>query len=122
MTSIDPIPQAAAPSPGSPAKSPNGNTPKLPVSGQNIPPGTQEKETTPATSAELQQTVEQLNAFARSLERSLQFSVDKVLDRTVVTVVNAETSEVVRQIPSEEVLTLARNLERNMSAILDVLV
>jgi flagellar protein FlaG len=43
---------------------------------------------------------------------SLEFSIDDASGRTVVKVVDAETKELIRQIPSEEVLALARNLER----------
>lgn len=69
----------------------------------------------------LEKTVKQLNEFSRSQERNLQFSFDEALDLTVITVVDSETDEVIRQIPSEEVLRLAQHLEREMSTILDVL-
>ena len=41
----------------------------------------------------------------------LGFSVDKVANRTVVTVRNAQSGETVRQIPSEDFLKMARNIE-----------
>jgi flagellar protein FlaG len=51
-------------------------------------------------------------------ERSLIFRVDEASGRTVITVLDATTQEVVRQIPSEEVLVLARALEVS-GALLD---
>lgn len=59
---------------------------------------------------DLSEAIEQLTRLARNAGRDLQFSVDEVSGRTVITVINASTDEVVRQIPSEEVLALARNL------------
>ena len=41
----------------------------------------------------------------------LGFSVDEVANRTVVTVRNAQSGETVRQIPSEDFLKMARNIE-----------
>jgi flagellar protein FlaG len=56
-------------------------------------------------------TVRKLNEIMAERQRSLSFHVDEASGRTVITVLDATTSEVVRQIPSEEVLALARALE-----------
>ncbi|NOY85476.1 MAG: flagellar protein FlaG [Nitrospirae bacterium] len=122
MNDISTIPQTTAVAlTSSSTKSSDGNSKKLPVGGQNMPPETQEKETTvQMTNEAIQKTVKQLNEFSRSQGRNLQFSVDKVSDLTVITVVNKETNEVIRQIPSEEVVRLARQIEFETSTILDV--
>ena len=49
-----------------------------------------------------------LNELMAERERSLRFRVDEASGRTVITVLDATTHEVVRQIPSEELLALAR--------------
>jgi flagellar protein FlaG len=51
-------------------------------------------------------------------QRSLRFQVDELSGRTVITVLDAETQEVVRQIPSPELLAVMRHLER-IGALLD---
>ena|SRR5687767_2816736 len=54
-------------------------------------------------------------ALADSIGQSatnLRFSVDKSTGRTIVSVVDSETMEVVRQIPAEEVMKMARALDR----------
>jgi flagellar protein FlaG len=48
----------------------------------------------------------------------LSFRVDESSGRTVITVLDATTREIVRQIPSEEVLALARAIETS-GALLD---
>ena len=43
--------------------------------------------------------------------RALNFSVDKVAQRTVITVKNSDSGEVVRQIPDEALLRVAHTIE-----------
>jgi flagellar protein FlaG len=52
-------------------------------------------------------------------QRRLRLQVDELSGRTVITVLDAETNEVVRQIPSPELLAVVRHLER-VGALLDV--
>lgn len=59
---------------------------------------------------QLQEAAEQLNRQMQRNQRDLSFSVDDAADKIVVTVKNTESGEVVRQIPSEAALKLARNL------------
>ena len=59
---------------------------------------------------ELDDTISQLNDSLQNVQRNLEFSIDNDAGRIVINVKDKETDEVVRQIPSEEVLELARNL------------
>lgn len=61
----------------------------------------------------------QLETYLRSIGRSLQFSVDSTTGRTVVSVRDATTGDVIRQIPSEEALRLAQALGSQPSALVD---
>ncbi len=51
-------------------------------------------------------------------KRSLSFVIDQELDRTIVKVIDPTTDEVVRQIPSEELLRFAQAL-RELSENID---
>jgi flagellar protein FlaG len=62
------------------------------------------------TVVEVKQAARQLETFMQSMNRYLEFRVDQDSGRTIVTVKDKSTGEVVRQIPSEEVLRLAHNL------------
>jgi flagellar protein FlaG len=62
--------------------------------------------------ASIADAVRRLNQLMAERQRNLSFRVDEASGRTVITVLHAATSEVVRQIPSEEVLALARALEQ----------
>ena len=59
---------------------------------------------------ELDETVSQLNDSLQNIQRNLEFRVDEDIGRIVINVRDKETGELVRQIPSEEVLQLAKNL------------
>lgn len=62
---------------------------------------------------DLTQTVEQINeALQMFSSNSLEFSVDDDTESVVVKVVDKETQEVIRQIPSEEVLNIAKALDK----------
>ena len=58
----------------------------------------------------LDDAIVQLNDSLQNIQRNLEFSVDKEAGKIVISVTDKETDEVVRQIPSEEVLQLAKNL------------
>ncbi len=59
----------------------------------------------------LQQAVAELNRQMEHTGVSLGFSVDESIGRTVVTVVNKDSGELVRQIPSEDVVRVAHSIE-----------
>lgn len=60
---------------------------------------------------QLDSAVRRLSDYVQQVQRALQFSVDKESGRTVITVIDAATEEVIRQIPPEEVLAMARALD-----------
>ena len=49
--------------------------------------------------------------FVKDMGRNLNFSIDKTTGYNVVQVINPETNEVIRQLPSEELLKIARNMQ-----------
>jgi len=60
---------------------------------------------------ELSQALKEINGFLQIVRRNLEFSIDDQTGRTVVTVIDADTNEIVRQIPPEDALRVARNLD-----------
>lgn len=72
-----------------------------------------EKESDKGKSEEerVKEATERINEFIESVSRDLEFSVDKDTNRTVVKVLARESGEVIRQIPAEEVLKIARMLD-----------
>ncbi len=66
--------------------------------------------TTLKQAGNLQVAVSQINDYVQNLQRNLQFTVDEESGKDVVTVIDSESKEVIRQLPSEEALVLARRL------------
>jgi flagellar protein FlaG len=64
----------------------------------------------------------QIDSYLRSVSREVEFRVDDESGVTVVTVRNTATGEVIRQIPNEEVLQLARRFTDRSGALLDLTV
>jgi flagellar protein FlaG len=60
----------------------------------------------------LEKSTREVNEFVKPYSNSLSFSVDEDSGKFVVKVVDKETKEVVKQIPSEEMLKLAQSLEQ----------
>lgn len=68
------------------------------------------------TRQQLTDTVQELNQHLANYDTNLQFEVDDQYQQVVVRIVDRETKEVVRQIPSERTLALAkffREMEEN---------
>jgi flagellar protein FlaG len=84
-----------------------------PVAGQQLPPPEP-----PVSAADVERAVQRFRELVSETQRSLRFQVDELSGRTVITVLDAETNEVVRQIPSPEFLAVVRHLER-VGALLD---
>ena len=68
---------------------------------------------------ELAGVVNQLNGYLEETHRSLRFSIDDDSGRTIVRVVDTETDEVIRQMPSEEMLTVIRHFSEISGNIFD---
>lgn len=60
---------------------------------------------------DLDNTVSELNAAVQNVRRDLQFRVDEDSGRTIITVRDSETDEIIREIPPERVVALAKNIE-----------
>ena len=57
------------------------------------------------------EAVRHLDDYVQNHERDLRFNVDDATGRTIIKVIDPETDEVIRQIPQEEVMELARFLK-----------
>jgi flagellar protein FlaG len=59
----------------------------------------------------LKEAIGRLNQMMQDGGRGLNFMMDEKLGRPIVTVVNKETGEVVRQIPNEVIVSLGHSIE-----------
>jgi flagellar protein FlaG len=82
----------------------------------NTPPDSQ---ASAPSDALLTRAVSDINEYVQNVQRDLRFSIDEDSGHTVITVLDSETEEVIRQIPAEEVLAIARNLEAMKGLLFD---
>jgi flagellar protein FlaG len=73
-----------------------------------------------ATASSVKAAAQQIDSYLKSIGRNLDIHVDQDTGRTVVTVRDAATGDVIRQIPNEETLRLARSLGESAAALLDI--
>jgi flagellar protein FlaG len=59
--------------------------------------------------------IEELNRFVRARDAQIQFEIDDSSARVVTKIVDMNTREVLRQIPSEEVLRMAEALSDSLA-------
>lgn len=97
-----PVLQTVAPA----AKSANATTVAPTSSTDN-----QAASTAPVSSAELKKSVDAINNFINS-DNSVNFSIDNDSGKVVIKIVDSQTNTVLRQIPSVEVLAVAKDLAK----------
>ena len=73
----------------------------------------------PVEVARIESVRRQIDTFLRSTNLALQFRVDDASGRMVVSVTDAETGEVIRQVPGEEALRMAERIDAQIGALLD---
>lgn len=66
----------------------------------------------PVESEQVHRAAETINRQLQTVAPNLRFSVDEDTGKTVVRVVDTGTGEIIRQVPSEEVLAISRSLDR----------
>jgi flagellar protein FlaG len=66
---------------------------------------------TPSTS-DIKKATDQVNKFVSSVNTDIQFSIDKETGINVVKVIDKTTNEIIRQIPGDEILQIAKTLDR----------
>lgn len=67
---------------------------------------------TKPTQQQVKEAVEQIQRNIEAKSTDLRFTVDRATGKTIVSVVDSQTQEVVRQIPTEEIMKLARWIDR----------
>ena len=61
---------------------------------------------------EVKQVVSEINKVMQFMSRQLEFSVDTDSERTIVKVIDQQTREVIRQMPTKEALEIGKALEK----------
>lgn len=66
----------------------------------------------------LRQAVERINQSLPPSNQGIEFSIDEDSERVIVKVVDRETREVLRQMPTQEALDIAKALDRTQGLLI----
>jgi flagellar protein FlaG len=80
------------------------------------------EESKKATEEKIHRVIELMNDYVSSMQRDIKIKVDNDTGNIVVKVISEENGKVIRQIPSEEMLALAANMEELSGAFFDQIV
>jgi flagellar protein FlaG len=89
-----------------PQRPPEAGGSFMPVAGKSAPP--ERSQPPPAT---IDNAIEQIRTYLSESKRQLNFERDDSSGRTIIRVLDPVSGEVIRQIPSEEVLKIAAFIE-----------
>lgn len=79
----------------------------LPDGGKDLPFNGNQSQ---ASKDDVDEAVEKINQHVQTVQRDLQFTVDEDSGKTVIKVIDSNTKELIRQIPGEEALQVAKRL------------
>ena len=82
-------------------------------------PDTENSSKTPLTAEQLFQLVDELNENIHILNTTVSFFIDENTGNTVIRISDRETDEVLREVPTQEVLKLAAKLAEVIGIIVD---
>lgn len=108
VPTIKPTPLAAPANSVSPARN-------MQTTATEAPQDVEEKKPTESVAVNdvlLKSAIDAANEFVKPINSAVQFSMDKESGSTVVKVMDTATKEVIRQIPSEEMLAIAKALNQ----------
>lgn len=113
--------------PGQTQLSSSGSRPVESVNEQNKAPAKSESsrpvdmanEVTTLTVEEIDETVKSLNEAMKLLERGINFAVDEGSERTVIKVFDKETNDLIKQIPSEDLLKVIEHMNKMQNLLFE---
>jgi flagellar protein FlaG len=85
----------------------------------SLPQTGSEANTSEASGQQLEEAISSIKDFVQSINRDLDFTMDDSTGQVVVKVTDGTSGEVIRQIPSEETLRLAKSLSEVRSLLFE---
>ena len=62
--------------------------------------------------AQISQALQSINKALETMSQNLEFTIDEESDRTIVKVIDQQTKEVIRQMPSAEAVEISKALDK----------
>lgn len=98
---------------------PQGSASSQPVARPEVQIQAPPQQPAPEQRAKVEQAVKELKQLVDPVvANGLNFSIDDSTGKTIVRITDGETGEMIRQIPSEEMLEIARSLDKMQGLLL----
>jgi flagellar protein FlaG len=68
---------------------------------------------------EIEQIVSELNNFIQIFNTKIAFEIDKETRKTVLKIIDAQSNEIIRQIPPEELLAISKRISELLGLIIN---
>jgi flagellar protein FlaG len=68
---------------------------------------------------EIEQIVSELNNFIQIFNTKIAFEIDKETKKTVLKIIDAQSNEIIRQIPPEELLAISKRISELLGLIIN---
>lgn len=111
------IPSSAALPPDRNIVVPEAGGKSAPVAAPVLPNAAIQQPSPAASSEQVKQAVKDINKALQEQGRSLEFEIDPESKEPIVKVVDLETQQVIRQMPTKDALDIARALDRLQSLL-----
>lgn len=66
----------------------------------------------PMDDAQVKAAIQAANSALEAAQSGIEFSIDSASGKTIVRILDKQTNEVIRQLPSEEMLEIAKAIDR----------
>ena len=92
-----------------------------PHTAESVPARTPAPYTQPArmTAEQVEQVVKEVRRIVEPVAQDIQFSIDDATGQTIVRVVDSATQEVIRQIPSAELVKIAHSIDKLLGLLVN---
>ena len=125
IDTIPSVPQSTVPIPGTgsveraPATPESSSTQKVKIAAEVRDVGAPAIRPDQDINAQVTKAVEAIDLMMELRGRSVQFERDEGAGKDVIKVVDEKTGEIIRQMPTEELLSFMRNLTKMLGSFLD---
>lgn len=85
---------------------------------QAVLPSAASTQTAQPSSVQLQEAIDKLNQAMLRSNTNLEFSIDKDTKQTLIKVVDSNTGETIKQIPSKEVIAISQAIDQFQQGLL----
>ncbi len=109
--------QGSIPVPASNGQTASRSAAPVAADGGAVPAPTPQSQSVPDLK-QVQEAMQRMQEAVQAYNSTLEFSLDKGSGEMVVKVVDSQTNEVIRQIPSKEMLALAQAIDQQLQGLL----